>query len=208
MQNTVLLPDASLLTVGGCLRAPGPPAVVFQPKPEQFKNGAWTTLNENTNLPPSQRDYHSTAVLLPDGRVFVGGGNNRNRDYEIYSPPYLTMGYDRPTGVTVSLQGVVVQPDPVDGALHLTHNTMYNVSCAPLKLGVAISSVVLISPGATTHHSDMSQRYYQLPVVPYDVPYKVDAVSPPNDKHLLRGFHMLFVVTSQGGVSLATWVKL
>ncbi len=70
----------------------------FVYKPQIFENGAWHTYPENPV--PSPRDYHSCAVLLPDGRVFVGGGNNRLYDYEIFSPPYLNNPQFRPTNVT------------------------------------------------------------------------------------------------------------
>ena len=45
------------------------------------------------------RLYHSTALLLPDGRIMIGGGGTpgpRNyTDVEYYSPAYLFDGNDR-----------------------------------------------------------------------------------------------------------------
>jgi galactose oxidase len=45
------------------------------------------------------RTYHSVALLMPDGRVFVGGGglcgtgcNANHSDAQVYSPPYLFQG--------------------------------------------------------------------------------------------------------------------
>ena len=61
------------------------------------------------------RTYHSSAVLVPDGRVFVGGGGLcgdcgvNHLDAEMYSPAYLFnedgTAADRPTvslGVTAA----------------------------------------------------------------------------------------------------------
>ena len=51
----------------------------------------WTTVSSSA-VP---RTYHSSAVLVPDGRVFVGGGGLcggcgvNHLDAEMYSPPYL-----------------------------------------------------------------------------------------------------------------------
>jgi galactose oxidase len=52
----------------------------------------WTLLNAKHKVP---RTYHSTAVLMPDGRVFTGGGGLCGKckvnhlDAEIFNPPYL-----------------------------------------------------------------------------------------------------------------------
>src|SRR5204862_6657164 len=57
----------------------------------------WTEMAAETHY----RGYHSTALLLPDGRVLVGGGGHPDStvgpqlNFEIYSPPYLFRG-DRP----------------------------------------------------------------------------------------------------------------
>ena len=47
----------------------------------------WTTLASAT-VP---RLYHSTALLLPDGRVLTGGGDG-HPEVEVFSPPYLFKG--------------------------------------------------------------------------------------------------------------------
>jgi hypothetical protein len=95
-----VLPDGSVLATGGSRnsdvydRASAVlPAELWNPATE-----TWRTLASGA-VP---RLYHSMAVLLPDGRVALGGGGHPG-DYgvpefrsEIYSPPYLFRG-PRPT---------------------------------------------------------------------------------------------------------------
>jgi len=89
--NAVMLPDGKVLAVGGTRGAgfnngsPGMPvltAEMWDPATE-----AWSVMAAGT-VP---RLYHSTAVLLPDARVLVAGGNDFTQT-EIYSPPYLFAG--------------------------------------------------------------------------------------------------------------------
>ena len=52
----------------------------------------WTTLASMATY----RGYHSTAFVLPDGRVVSAGGEDVGANAEIFSPPYLFQG-PRPT---------------------------------------------------------------------------------------------------------------
>src|SRR6202030_2569246 len=65
----------------------------------------WDPVSQTfTQLAPMQtpRNYHSTAVLLPDGRVLVAGGGQcgscatNHLNAEIYSPPYLFLANGSP----------------------------------------------------------------------------------------------------------------
>ena len=94
--NMTLLPDGTVLASGGSSRSDGLdltksvlPAEIWNPDTE-----TWTEVDALQN----GRQYHSTALLLPDGRVLmagggaVGGGTDDQRTAEIYSPPYLFKG--------------------------------------------------------------------------------------------------------------------
>lgn len=162
LMNVVLLPDASLLVIGGVARAPLATQVSFVNEPLLYKNGAWSVLPANTTPPastslPSIRDYHATAILLPDGRVMIGGGNNRNFDYEVFSPAYTSLPKPQGVGFETSLS----YDANLDSTV-LAYNMQVEVKCADLPLGESLSKVVLMAPGATTHHFDMSQRYIEM----------------------------------------------
>ena len=84
--NATMLPDGKILATGGTsgpgFNNEGTPvfaAELWDPATE-----AWSTMAAGT-VP---RLYHSAAVLLPDARVLVTGGNGYTQS-EIFSPPYL-----------------------------------------------------------------------------------------------------------------------
>ena len=104
--------------------------------------GQWT-------LGPAQdelRTYHSTALLLPDGRVLSAGddgyGGNANDTAEIYEPPYLFRG-PRPT--------IQSAPEPIEYGETFTVETSADATKA-----------VLMAPAAVTHANDMNQRNVPL----------------------------------------------
>jgi len=197
--NTVPLPDGTVLVVGGnrsgeqlnCDHMPTNAVRV----PELLTSTGWVHLSNATHVSP--RVYHSVALLLPDARVFVAGGECRTKDYEVYRPPYLTGGRPRPTGVQVSAE-----------VLH--YGSMYNVQFLPFpeeEVLTTVAKVVLIRPGAVTHHTDMDTRYLELVSQP-GAGSSRDFLAPANSKQAPRGWYMLFLVTNEKVPSVAAWVRL
>jgi hypothetical protein len=99
--NATLLADGKVLVTGGTSSGgfnDGTNAV-FAAELWDPATGKWITLSAMQ----IKRLYHSSAVLLPDGRVLSAGGGRPaaiaaqdNEDAEIFSPPYLFNG-PRPT---------------------------------------------------------------------------------------------------------------
>ncbi|MES2684931.1 MAG: galactose oxidase early set domain-containing protein [Pseudomonadota bacterium] len=190
--TAVLLPTGSVMLFSGAdfdeviLPGTGVPIVeteMFDPATE-----TWTVMATQGQA----RTYHNTEVLLPDGRVLVGGhapistgyaydlqlpgkSPQRGRDpsFEIYSPPY------------------VFQPRPVisQAPSELSHGESFAIS---VPNAAAIESVVLMRRSAMTHIVDGDQRSVVLPITSRDggrltlkMP-SVNHVAPP-------GYYMLFV---------------
>ncbi len=203
--STTLLPDGTVLVTGGRTdtgnqfrtQSPVLEAEVFHETPL-----AWRTL-----APASvRRGYHSATVLLPDGRVLVGGGEQRELDYEIFRPPYLTDGSVRP----------VVLGAP--GTLSASYGSTHWLGYGALPAGVKVERVVALRTMAATHHSDTNQRYVELEVLANGsepgAAGRVQFRLPTNSNVAPRGDYMLFLVTtpqraaSRGTPSDAVWLTI
>ncbi len=188
--NVVYLPDGTLLGVGGNsfdrFGTPQTSALLYDPAAN-----TWTTLASQA----LRRAYHSTALLLPDGRVLSagdtgpGGGGTR---LEIFSPPYLFKG-PRPVVTATS-------------ATQLDFGAGLSITTDPAA-GPAPARVVLIHPSAVTHANDMSGRFVDL-VVTSAGPASIHAVMPANANLAQPGYYMAFVLDANNVPSVATWVHL
>ncbi|MBA2558804.1 MAG: DUF1929 domain-containing protein [Propionibacteriales bacterium] len=181
--SEVLLPDRTVLGIGGNSKGnfelPKYSALRYDPA-----INSWVRLAAQVK----RRAYHSSAVLLPDGRVLSAGdtgtGGGRNT-IEIYSPPYLFQGA-RPT--------VLSSPSQVDHGADFTISTPDSTSRA-----------VLMSPGASTHTTDMSERIVELQIT--GGANSITATAPSRTV-APTGWYMLFLVDSAGTPSIATWIHV
>jgi Domain of unknown function (DUF1929)/IPT/TIG domain len=190
--NMTVLPDGNVLVTGG--EGTTDP---FHQDSAAFAAEMWSPLSENfTTLASMQiaRVYHSIALLLPDGRVLVGGsgefgtGTIDQLNAEIYSPPYLFKGA-RPT--------VTTAPSA------LTYNTPFTVQTPD---AATISSAALLRTGAVTHAFNQNQRYVPLTFTPAAGSLNLQA--PANSNLAPPGYYMLFLVNSNGVPSVANFVQL
>lgn len=190
--NTTLLPDGKVLVTGGS-SLPG----FDTPEGAVLEAELWDPLSEEWTAMAAQkhyRGYHSTALLLPDGRVLVGGGGHptpgakAQYNFEIYSPPYLFNGA-RPTiasAPSTALYGrsfFVQTPNAAD-----------------------IQQVNLIRLSAVTHAFNQNQRISRLS---FNATGNGLSVNVPSDPNLAPpGYYMLFIVSSDGVPSLAHFIQL
>jgi hypothetical protein len=153
------------------------------------------------------RIYHSAAVLLPDGRVLVGGTTDSwaadgcpgipspIQQTEIFWPPYL---FDA-SGNDASRPFITSAPATA------TYNEVITVA----KSGPAaqnISKVTLVRLSSTTHSFNQNQRFNNLTFSTFLGGLSV--TMPANGNVCPPGHYMLFIVNSQGVPSEAKIIKV
>ena len=185
-----MLPDGNVLATGGETTLDGAnyANAVLQAELWSSSSQAWTT------MAPEQigRLYHSTAVLLLDGRVLVAGsgraGTAPQLSAEIYSPPYLFRG-PRPA--------ISSAPSEVGYGSSFTVNTPDAAS---------ISSVSLIRLSTATHGFNNGQSFQTLGFQQVSGGLSIQA--PANANMAPPGYYALFIVNSSGVPSVAAVIQL
>lgn len=235
--NGVLLPDGSVIAAGGSVydnvlifSSPtvGPLNLERFVPTDDGLDGEWETLPAMETV----RAYHSSAVLMDDARVLLGGHvplpafhdaqrthmNPQHVDttFEIYEPAYLHHdGETRPQILHDEI--TVVNPDIPRSAPSGTDvgAVFGDTLSVPVKDLGNVDSVSLMKPGASTHQFTADQMGIQLT---WDDPgtddgAKVLAVDIPSteDATLVPGAYMLFVNEhTDDGIypSEAAWIDI
>jgi hypothetical protein len=183
--NTTLLPDGTVLVTGGRSdsesHTPATPVLsseLWNPATE-----TWTTL-ASASVP---RMYHSSALLLPDGRVLSNGSDDRH-EVEIFSPPYLFKG---------------ARPAMSQVPASIGYGQRFTVQSADAG---AIQKVTLIRLSSVTHAFNQNQRMNILQFAAGTG--SVEITAPANGNIAPPGHYMLFLVNGNGVPSMGSVVQL
>ncbi|MBW0000984.1 MAG: DUF1929 domain-containing protein, partial [Verrucomicrobia bacterium] len=190
--NVVTLPDDTVLVVGGETDKNGGNIAnaVYAAELWSPQTQTWTTM-ASMHTP---REYHGTALLLPDARVLVSGmgsdfGNVPDeKNAEFYSPPYLFKG---------------ARPTITQAPAQIGYGTNFFVATPDTA---SITQAVLIRTGAVTHFFDQNTRY--VPVTFQPAAGGLTITAPADAKLAPPGEYMLFIVNATGVPSVAPIMQL
>ena len=195
--NGVVLPNGQVVIVGGQTYP-----VPFSDATAILTPEIWDPLNQVfRQLTPMQtpRVYHSTALLLQDGRVYVGGGGQcgegcsaNHFNTEILTPPYLLNANG-----TAATQPVISSAP----AAALLGSNISVTTASP------VVSFVLMRLSSVTHTVNNDQRRIPLQIQSTSGNSYTLAI-PSNPGTVLPGYYWLFAMNAQGVPSVAAVVLI
>jgi plastocyanin len=184
--TATLLPDGRVLIAGGTSSGgvlTAGPAEIFDPE-----NPAAGWIETAPMAHP--RGYHSSAILLTDGSVLMGGD------------PQDAMG---PTPHDRFFPGYYFLPRPTiaNAPASVGFGAAFTVDTPDAP---SIAEVVLMRPGAVTHGFNQTQRYVGCAFIVGAGALTV--TSPPDGNVAPPGWYMLFIVNGGRVPSVAHWIRL
>jgi len=191
--DSVVLPNGKVMIVGGSEVDNELQGVSYRPEIWDPATEAWTLMEAGAQA----RLYHSTAMLLRDGRVLVAGGGapgpQTNLNAEIFSPPYL---YDN-SGQLAS------RPKITNAPKQAAYGSKVAVSH---DAGSTITRATLIKTGAVTHSSNMEQRFIELEFA--DTNDGVSVTMPDSAILATPGYYLLHLLNNEGVPSEAHIIRI
>ncbi|MGO8936359.1 MAG: galactose oxidase-like domain-containing protein [Mycobacterium sp.] len=201
--NATLLADGTVFVTGGSQASGfdslGSGQPVHTPELWDPHTGTWTQMAPEA----VDRCYHSTAVLLPDGRVLSGGGGeyapvvgvdqgnppvNTHANAQLFSPPYLFRG---------------ARPTITSAPANVEYGQAFEVGTpAPNEIG----QVTWIRLSSVTHSFDQNQRINFLAF--QRGANKVTVTAPANGNVCPPGHYMLFLLNLKKVPSIATIIQI
>lgn len=203
--NATLLADGTVLATGGLTSAATSPLVDLDHAATAAERwdpatGQWAVLAGASRI----RQYHSTAALLPDGRVMTGGGGvclacmdvgYLEKNIEYFTPPYL---YQKDgSGALAARPVITTAPAGAGIAGSFTVST---------PQAAAIRKVALVGLADVTHGIDQGQRYVPLKFTASGTTLTVSG--PPNGGVAPPGYYMLFILDAAGVPSVAKIIQV
>jgi len=198
--NLTILADGSVLATGG--NSSGSELVdlysgVLTPEIWNPETGQWREMNAMA----VDRQYHSIALLLPDGRVLSAGGGYcgvchflgyHEQNAEIFTPPYLL----NTDGSLAERPQITFAPEWVN------YDRDFDVF---MGASSGIDTVHMIKLGSVTHSENQDQR-----LVPLEFTQNGNTLSitAPDDRNQAPPGHYMLIAVDGGVPSVASIVRV
>ena len=177
--SATILADGKVLATGGSLNDEDTTTASLNADLYDPASNTFSSAGANSYA----RLYHSVSLLLPNGTVWLAGGNPQRGSYEqnmeIYEPAYLFTTDSSGNAIYASRPSISSSPNTISYGSSFTVQTPNAAS---------ISSVALIRNGAATHAFDMDQRYVGLSF--NVVSGALNVTAPPNGNIAPPGYYM------------------
>jgi Domain of unknown function (DUF1929) len=215
--STTILPTGDVLISGGSSGKSGHNLAPYAYPLELYNVGS-DTFRTLANLNVG-RGYHSIALLLPDGRILIGGGGNcggcqtngEQNNIEYYKPPYLfkpngsggqTEVTSRPeiTGITTT------SGTAIDLNTGIGYGQNLKITATLAATSKPIARVTMIKLGAVTHARNFDQNFNELDFTTGGT--SLTATLPTERAYATPGHYMIFAIDSDGVPSVAKIIKL
>ena len=206
--NLTVLADGTVLATGGNSNGAGLVDLdhgvyvgeLWTPATANPATGTWKTLAAET----ATRQYHSTALLLPDGRVVSSGGGICGtcddveylaKNAQVFTPPYLFK--------TDGSGELAPRPTIAAAPAGVVYGAGFQINTPD---AAAIRKVALVRLGAVTHSVNMEQRY--VPLTFTAGAGALTATAPANANIAPPGVYMLFIIDANGVPSISKMVTV
>lgn len=192
--SLTVLADGQVLLTGGGIQNRGGADAMRQTAIWHPASGQWTAAATASRT----REYHSTALLLPDATVLVAGGGApgpvNQLNAEIYSPPYLY----KADGSLAERPQIASAPSTLTPSTSRFSFTMGSTA--------TVSKVTLVRAGAVTHSANFDQGFVTVPHRQDGAALSIDVDRPST---VLRpGYYLLFAFDAVGVPSVAKMVRV